>query len=62
MLARLKTPLVKIRGQWVQLNAQEIQAAIEFWKKKASGQATMRESCRWRWAAKTPVQASPSMA
>jgi SNF2 family DNA or RNA helicase len=42
-LARLKAPLVKIRGQWVQLSAEEIQAAIAFWKKKAEGSATVRD-------------------
>jgi SNF2 family DNA or RNA helicase len=42
-LARLKEPLVKIRGQWVQLNAQEIQAAIDFWKKKGDGQLPLRD-------------------
>ena len=35
-LAKLKAPLVKVRGQWVEMNAEEIQAAIQFWKKKAS--------------------------
>ena len=34
---------MKIRGQWVQLNAEEIQAAIDLWKKKAAGQARVRE-------------------
>ncbi|HWE35987.1 MAG TPA: DEAD/DEAH box helicase [Isosphaeraceae bacterium] len=33
-LAKLKTPLVKVRGQWVQLSAEEIQAALDFWKTK----------------------------
>jgi SNF2 family DNA or RNA helicase len=42
-LAKLKAPLVRIRGQWVQLSAEEIQTAIEFWKKKATGKATVRE-------------------
>jgi len=42
-LARLKAPLVKVRGQWVQLNAEEIKAALEFWKKKATGEAPVRE-------------------
>jgi SNF2 family DNA or RNA helicase len=45
-LARLKSDLVKIRGQWVELNAQEIQAALDFWKKQASGEATAREVIR----------------
>jgi SNF2 family DNA or RNA helicase len=42
-LARLKAPLVKLRGQWVQLNAEEIQAALAFWKRKGGMQATARE-------------------
>jgi SNF2 family DNA or RNA helicase len=42
-LARLKAPLVKLRGQWVQLNAEEIQAALDFWKKKTATRATARE-------------------
>ena len=51
-LARLKAPLVKIRGQWVQLNADEIQAAIELWKKKAAGQAPVRDLIRMALGAK----------
>jgi SNF2 family DNA or RNA helicase len=42
-LARLKSPLVRIRGQWVQLSAEEIQAALEFWKTKSEGTLTARE-------------------
>ncbi len=42
-LAKLKSPLVKVRGHWVELNADEIQAALDFWKKKAADQATMRD-------------------
>ena len=42
-LATLKAPLVKLRGQWVQLNAEEIQAALAFWKKKSGARATARE-------------------
>jgi SNF2 family DNA or RNA helicase len=42
-LARLKAPLVKVRGQWVQLTAEEIQAALDFWKKQGTGQATLRD-------------------
>jgi SNF2 family DNA or RNA helicase len=42
-LALLKAPLVRLRGQWVQLNADEIQAALDFWKKKTATQATARE-------------------
>ncbi|MFQ5694436.1 MAG: DEAD/DEAH box helicase [Terriglobia bacterium] len=42
-LARLKAPLVKVRGQWVQMSAEEIQTALDFWKQQASQQATARE-------------------
>jgi SNF2 family DNA or RNA helicase len=42
-LAKAKSSLVKIRGQWVEMRAEEIRSAIEFWKQKSSGQATVRE-------------------
>jgi superfamily II DNA or RNA helicase len=42
-LARLKEPLVRVRGQWVQMSAAEIQAALDFWKHKGSSEATVRE-------------------
>jgi SNF2 family DNA or RNA helicase len=45
-LAALKSGLVKVRGQWVELNPEEIQAAVDFWKKQAKGEATAREVVR----------------
>jgi SNF2 family DNA or RNA helicase len=51
-LVKLKAPLIKIRGQWVQINAEEIKAALEFWKKKAEGQATVREIIQMALGAK----------
>ena len=42
-LARMKAPLVRVRGQWVEMNAAEIQAAIDFWKKKGTEKATFRD-------------------
>ncbi len=45
-LAQRKSPLVKVRGQWVQLNAEEIQAALDFWRKKAEAGITAREALR----------------
>ncbi|MEM7111708.1 MAG: SNF2-related protein [Chloroflexota bacterium] len=33
-LVALKSPLVQIRGQWVQLSAEQIEAAIRFWEKQ----------------------------
>src|SRR5436853_263206 len=46
MLAKLKTPLVKFRGQWVQLNADEIEAALSFWKGRSEGKASIRDLVR----------------
>ena len=42
-LARLKEPLVRLRGQWVELSPQEIQDAIEFWKTRPGGEASVRD-------------------
>ncbi|HKA55638.1 MAG TPA: DEAD/DEAH box helicase [Candidatus Binatia bacterium] len=54
-LAKLKQPLVKVRGHWVQMSAEEIQAALDFWKQKATDQATVREVVRMALGAgKTP--------
>ncbi len=43
-LAKLKAPLVRVRGQWVQLSAEEIQAALAFWKTKNGGKLSAREA------------------
>ena len=42
-LAKLKAPLVKIRGQWVEVNDAEIRAALEFWEKNPHGEASLLE-------------------
>ena len=43
-LAQLKTPLVRLRGQWVELNASEIRAALDFWNRKE--ETTLRDVIR----------------
>ncbi len=45
-LARLKAPLVRVRGQWVQVNAEEIQAALDFWKDRKKDHASLRDLVR----------------
>lgn len=45
-LARLKSPLVKLRGQWVEVDVGEIKKALDFWRKKASQQLTARDIVR----------------
>ncbi|MFQ5595013.1 MAG: SNF2-related protein [Anaerolineae bacterium] len=47
-LVRLKMPLVQIRGQWVALNPEEIEAAIRFWEKRqAEAQMSVLEAILW---------------
>jgi SNF2 family DNA or RNA helicase len=43
-LADLKVPLVRFRGQWVEINADEIRAAADFWRDR--DQTTLREVIR----------------
>lgn len=42
-LAKLKTPLVQVRGQWVEVNAEAITSAVAYWKKKANETASVRD-------------------
>jgi SNF2 family DNA or RNA helicase len=53
-LARLKAPLVQVRGQWVQVNADEIRAALAFWKKQGSQPASVRQVVQMALGAGTP--------
>ncbi len=46
-LAKLKSPLVQIRGQWVTLDAEQIDAAIKFWEKQQlEGEMGLLEAMR----------------
>ncbi len=45
-LAKLKTPLVKVRGQWVELNPDEIRAALAFWEQKGENSINARDALR----------------
>ncbi len=40
-LARLKVPLVRVRGQWVQVKPEEIQSAIDLLKKHQNAEASL---------------------
>ncbi|MBM3302006.1 MAG: DEAD/DEAH box helicase family protein, partial [Deltaproteobacteria bacterium] len=42
-LAKLKAPLVRIRGQWVEISPEQVQAALDLWSKKESEKATVRD-------------------
>jgi SNF2 family DNA or RNA helicase len=46
-LAALKTPLVQVRGQWVELRPDQIQQAIQFWEKRRdAGELSLQEALR----------------
>ncbi len=46
-LAKLKSPLVQIRGQWVSLDAEQIEAAIKFWEKsQLEGEMSLLEAMK----------------
>jgi SNF2 family DNA or RNA helicase len=46
-LAKLKSPLVQIRGQWVSLDAEQIEAAIKFWEQhQLEGEMSLLEAMK----------------
>lgn len=46
-LAALKMPLVQVRGQWVQLDVEQVEAAIRFWEKQQhSGEMGLLEAAQ----------------
>jgi len=46
-LAELKVPLVRVRGQWVELKPEEIEAAVAFFRKKhGDGEMRLSEALR----------------
>jgi SNF2 family DNA or RNA helicase len=59
-LAALKMPLVRVRGQWVMLQPEEIEAAIAFWeKKRQQDQATLRDALGMALGAEQEVGGLP---
>jgi SNF2 family DNA or RNA helicase len=45
-LARLKVPLIQVRGQWMELRPQDTEAAIEFFQKNKDQKMTLAEALR----------------
>jgi SNF2 family DNA or RNA helicase len=60
-LAKLKTPLIKVRGQWVQVSADEIRAAIAYLKKKANAVATVGDVIRLSFGSSSPIDPSQTI-
>jgi SNF2 family DNA or RNA helicase len=47
-LAALKSPLVQIRGQWVTLDPQQVETAIQFWEKqRAAGEIGLLDALQY---------------
>jgi SNF2 family DNA or RNA helicase len=45
-LARLKTPLVRLRGRWVELDEEQLAAAMEFLRSGSAGRMTAAQAIR----------------
>ncbi len=58
-LARMKAPLVRLRGQWVALSSSEIQKAFRFWQSRAGHQSTLRDIVRMQIG--TPADGGPEL-
>ena len=59
-LVRLKMPLVQIRGQWVALNPEQIEAAIRFWEKRqAEAQMNVLDALSWGLSGEGEVDGLP---
>jgi SNF2 family DNA or RNA helicase len=47
-LVALKSPLVEVHGQWVHLDARQIEAVLRFWQSQNNqGECTLRDAIQW---------------
>jgi SNF2 family DNA or RNA helicase len=59
-MVALKSPLVQIRGQWVQLDPEQIEAALRFWQSRQwEGEATLLEAMQMGLGAEETAQGLP---
>jgi SNF2 family DNA or RNA helicase len=58
-LVALKMPLVQVRGQWVLLQPEEIEAAIAFWKRQQQQQVTFAEALALAQGTETELNGLP---
>jgi superfamily II DNA or RNA helicase len=58
-LAKLKAPLVRLRGQWVELDAEEIRHALDFWESNPGGAAPLRDILSMSLGVAPPVEHLP---
>lgn len=59
-LVAFKAPLVQIRGQWVQLDSNQVEAAIRFWdEQQQSGELTLLQAAQYALGAQPTAQGLP---
>ncbi len=59
-LAELKTPLVQVRGRWVLLQADQVEAAIAFWERQRDrGELPLREALALALGAQSDIDGLP---
>ncbi len=59
-LVALKSPLVQLRGQWVQLDPEQIEAALRFWgSRRHEGEASLLEALRMGLGGEESVDGLP---
>ena len=58
-LAKMKAPLVRLRGQWIALSSSEIQKAFRFWQSRDGHQSTLRDIVRMQIG--TPAGGGPEL-
>ncbi len=59
-LAALKSPLVQVRGQWVQLDVEQIEAAIRFWEhQRQKGEMALMEAARMALDSENEINGLP---
>ena len=62
-LAALKTPLIQVKGQWVELRPGDAEAALRFWQRQGQGgQLRLRDALRLGLAAEDGAGAAPPAA
>ncbi|MFZ7112267.1 MAG: DEAD/DEAH box helicase [Desulfatiglandales bacterium] len=58
-LAEMKAPLVRFRGQWVELDGDQIRAALDFWKRRETGETSLREILHMALGARDEMEGLP---
>ena len=58
-LAEMKTPLVRFRGQWVELDGAQIRSALDFWKRQETGETNLREILHMALGAREELEGLP---